>query len=226
MCALGRYDQELMISGIQHYGFCKRQWMLIHVENLWQENVLTFLGRTVHEKVDDPGFVETRGNVRTVRSLHVKSSLYGFYGVADLVEIVTEADGRKLVVPYEYKAGKPKEGPWDAYQLCLIAICLEEMMNVNISFGYIYYHRIRRKTRIEFDAELRHAVCALAKEMHEMYSTGDTVKAIEQKKCQHCSLRKYCMPLMKKNSYLNSYYRNALKEVLDEEASEYLICDD
>ena len=28
-------DEYLMISGIQHFKFCRRQWALIHVEQQW-----------------------------------------------------------------------------------------------------------------------------------------------------------------------------------------------
>ena len=31
----------LMISGLEHFAFCRRQWALIHVEQLWRDNVLT-----------------------------------------------------------------------------------------------------------------------------------------------------------------------------------------
>lgn len=34
-------DDYLMISGIQHFKFCRRQWALIHVEQQWAENVHT-----------------------------------------------------------------------------------------------------------------------------------------------------------------------------------------
>ena len=31
-------DQMLMLSGIQHYMYCPRQWALIHIEQQWDEN--------------------------------------------------------------------------------------------------------------------------------------------------------------------------------------------
>ncbi len=40
-------DNYLMLSGIQHYAFCPRQWALIHVENQWNENFLTASGSAV-----------------------------------------------------------------------------------------------------------------------------------------------------------------------------------
>jgi len=43
-------DEFLMLSGIQHFAFCKKQWALIHIEQQWQENVLTMEGMFLHEK--------------------------------------------------------------------------------------------------------------------------------------------------------------------------------
>ena len=37
-------DEYLQLSGIQHFRFCRRQWALIHIENLWAENVRTVDG--------------------------------------------------------------------------------------------------------------------------------------------------------------------------------------
>jgi CRISPR-associated exonuclease Cas4 len=220
------YDQELMISGIQHYGFCKRQWMLIHVENLWNENIFTFNGNTIHERVDDPNYTETRHNVRKVRSIRVRSDKLRVYGVADLVEIVQESDRKKVVIPYEYKAGKPKNDKWDIYQVCLVAMCLEEMMSVKIDYGYIFYHKIRRKIRIDFDNIIRQEVKELISKMHEMYRLGITEKEYESKKCTNCSMKIYCIPLRKQRKSLLTYYADALKEVEDEEIAEHFICDE
>ena len=34
-------DDCLMISGLQHFRFCRRQWALIHIEQLWADNFHT-----------------------------------------------------------------------------------------------------------------------------------------------------------------------------------------
>ena len=43
-------DNWLLLSGIQHYAYCPRQWALIHVEQQWLENTLTASGRIMHER--------------------------------------------------------------------------------------------------------------------------------------------------------------------------------
>ena len=47
-------DEYLMLSGIQHFKFCRRQWALIHIEQEWGENVHTVIGELMHKKVHDP----------------------------------------------------------------------------------------------------------------------------------------------------------------------------
>lgn len=54
-------DDFLMLSGIQHFRFCKRQWALIHIEQQWEENVKTVEGAYLHRKADQPMIREKRG---------------------------------------------------------------------------------------------------------------------------------------------------------------------
>lgn len=53
-------DDYLMISGIQHFKFCRRQWALIHVEQQWAENEHTVIGELMHKKAHDPYLTEKR----------------------------------------------------------------------------------------------------------------------------------------------------------------------
>ena len=46
-------DDMLMLSGIQHYRFCPRQWALVHLEQQWDDNRLTIEGQLLHKHVDD-----------------------------------------------------------------------------------------------------------------------------------------------------------------------------
>ena len=53
-------DDYLMLSGIQHFKFCRRQWALIHIEQQWAENVHTVVGELMHKRAHDPYLVEKR----------------------------------------------------------------------------------------------------------------------------------------------------------------------
>lgn len=39
-----------MISELQHFAFCRRQWALIHLEQEWSDNFLTAQGNIIHRR--------------------------------------------------------------------------------------------------------------------------------------------------------------------------------
>jgi CRISPR-associated exonuclease Cas4 len=61
-------DKLLAVSAIQHYAYCPRQFALIHIEQVWEENRFTAEGRVLHERVDS-GVAEQRHNVRYERGV-------------------------------------------------------------------------------------------------------------------------------------------------------------
>ena len=69
------YGEEdfLLLSGIQHFCFCRRQWALIHIEQQWQENLKTVEGDIIHERCHDESFLEKRGDILIARGLRVCS---------------------------------------------------------------------------------------------------------------------------------------------------------
>lgn len=46
-------DELLQLSGLQHFAFCCRQWALIHIEQLWAENLQTVEGALLHQRAHD-----------------------------------------------------------------------------------------------------------------------------------------------------------------------------
>lgn len=205
MKAIYTADDLLMISGMQHYFFCKRQWALIHQEQMWSENVFTVKGEILHEKVDDPFLVETRKNYFISRSMPLVSYEMGFYGVSDAVEFHKDSSGCKVhsreglykIIPIEYKVGKPKEDHRDMVQLCVQAICLEEMFKTHIEEAYLYYGKTRRRTAVEINETLRKEVWDLAEEMHESFDGDLKIQGIYSDKCDNCSLYDACIPKIK-----------------------------
>ena len=200
----GRYAEEdfLSLSGIQHFYFCRRQWALIHVERQWEDNLRTTEGHFLHEKVDDPYFSESRGDVFISRAVPLSSYSLGFNGIADVVEYIRSGDGISIpgyegfwkLNPVEYKRGKPKPDERDEVQLCAQAICLEEMFGVNIESADFYYNDIRRRVHLKITDSLRNLVFTLADEMHDVFNRGITPPAEKSKKCGSCSLENVCMP--------------------------------
>jgi CRISPR-associated exonuclease Cas4 len=202
-------DDYLLLSGIQHYAFCPRQWALIHIENLWQENYLTTAGRILHNKAHD-GEVEKRGSLIIFRSVKVSSSRLGISGECDVLEFrqsengitLKNYDGLWLPYPVEYKRGKSKLDDCDRLQLCAQAVCLEEMLCCKIERGALFYGEPRRREEVDFTEELREKLETITEAMHKLFSRKHTPKSKPEKYCSSCSLKDFCLPsLCKKNEY-------------------------
>jgi CRISPR-associated exonuclease Cas4 len=63
-------NDYMLLSGIQHFAFCRRQWALIHIEQQWADNYFTVDGSIMHDRTHDPFFTEKRGARIVSRALH------------------------------------------------------------------------------------------------------------------------------------------------------------
>lgn len=197
-----RDDEFLALSGVQHFAFCRRQWALIHIEQLWADNGLTALGNVAHERAHNEELRERRGDTLVVRGLYVRSPTLGISGKCDVVEFHKDATGHPLYgedglwrpVPVEYKHGRPKEGDEDCLQLCCQAMCLEEMFAVDIGEGFLYYASAKSRERVELTEELRSEVRVSVDEMHRLYNRRYVPKVMVSNSCKACSLSDLCLP--------------------------------
>jgi len=185
----------LPISALQHLLFCPRQCALIHIEQLWSENVLTAEGRIAHEKVDDGG-AESRGGLKTVFGLALRSFRLGLVGKADVVEFRHGNEELTVAFPVEHKRGRPKQKDCDRVQLCAQALCIEEMLGITVEAGALFYGKTRRREDVVFDARLRGLTEETARELHRLLGSGVTPRAEYGKKCESCSLIEQCLPKM------------------------------
>ena len=212
-------DNYLMISGIQHFAFCRRQWALIHIEQQWLENERTIDGKLMHKVAHDDVRIEKRGNTIVTRGMRVVSHRLGIQGVCDVVEFHRSPDGvsihgwEDLWAPYpvEYKKGAPKEHEADILQLCLQAVCLEEMLCCHVEEGSLYYGETHRRQKVAFTGELRQRAERMLQEMHKLYERGWTPRVKASKSCNACSLKDVCLPKLygavKVDTYLNNYLK-------------------
>lgn len=190
----------LPLSGLQHILFCERQCAFIHVEREWTENRFTAEGRIMHERVHTQSH-ETRKGVRTEFSVPIRSFFLGLTGQADVVEFHPDR-----VRPVEYKRGKEKKDNWDRVQLCAQALCLEEMLAVDIFEGDLYYGKIRRRRRVLFDEPLRQQTRIAAERFHDMMRNGKTPPPIFTPACKKCSFMETCLPhTLGKRRSVNKY---------------------
>ena len=213
-------DDYLMISGIQHFAFCRRQWALIHVEQQWAENEHTVIGELMHKKAHDPYLTEKRKDLLVVRALPVSSRTMGVSGECDIVEFRKCEDGVKLhghrgfysIYPIEYKKGKPKHSEEDILQLTAQAMCLEEMFSTTVTEGAIFYGETRRREVVAITEELKNEVCQTFEEMHQYYDRRYTPKVKYSKACASCSLKEICLPKLEKAGSVKEYLKRALEE--------------
>lgn len=216
-------DEYLLMSGIQHFAFCRRQWALIHLEQQWAENLRTAEGRLDHKRCHDDTLAEKRGDLLTVRGMRVVSHRLRLSGVCDVVELrvdpngitLQDRDGKWLPTPVEYKHGHAKEIDADRLQLCAQAMALEEMLACDVPQGVLYYAETHRREVVPMTQELRDAAQSMADEMNAYYVRGYTPQTKPAKHCNACSLKELCLPVLYKRADPEAYLRSHI----DEEAS-------
>ncbi len=190
------YDEDdlLPLSALQHLVFCERQCALIHVEQVWKENVLTVEGHFLHERAHQAGGLN-RGDIRVAYGVRLRSLRLGLVGMADVVEFALSSDGSKATpFPVEYKHGKPKPDRCDEVQLCAQGLCLEEMLGVPVPAGALFYGKTRRRLEVPFDEPLRSLTAEKAARLHELVGGATTPPPVYGKKCENCSLAEACQP--------------------------------
>jgi len=213
-------EDYLQVSAIQHYAFCSRQWALIYLEDIWKDNWRTIDGAYMHERAHDSKIKEKREDLVYLHALKIVSHRLGISGETDVVGFIRDKDGINLngyegkyrPFPIEYKRGKLKYIEPDSLQLCAEAICLEEMLLVDIPRGAIFYGEIHRRIDIEFTNELRNKVEETVKQMHIANRLQHTPKPNLKSYCKECSLINECVPLMVKRKKVQEYIQEYKEE--------------
>ena len=189
--------EQIPLSALQHWQYCPRQCGLIHLEQVFDENIYTLRGQAVHAKVDQPG-VETAKGVRLERALPLWHDALGLVGKSDVVEFL--AGG--VPYPVEYKHGSRNKAPdiaaCDDLQLAAQGMCLQVMTGKIVGEGAIYYATSKRRRVVPITAQLRADVEKTADAIRQMLASGELPPplAAEQaaKRCKACSLLERCQP--------------------------------
>lgn len=215
------YDEDdyLMLSGIQHFCFCRRQWALIHLEQVWEDDDRTASGNIFHEKVDKVS-KESRKDLVIKRAVRVSSPSLGLSGRCDVVEFIEDPEGHPVdgmmglfkVRPIEYKVGHRKSDDCDRVQLCAEAIALEESLHTIIEEGALFYGKERRREIVPIDECLRSRTFQIAEEMHEMFATHELPKPVEMPHCKKCSLSNLCLPSIDRRNKIEQYLSRMAEE--------------
>lgn len=181
-------DDLVMISALEHYSYCPRQCALIHVEQVWDENLYTLRGRRVHQRVDEATH-EQRGDVRIERAVPLWSQRLGLVGRADVVEY-----HGAVPYPIEYKHGRKRVHAHAALQLCAQALCLEEMSGQDVPVGALFHTSSNRRQEVTFTDELRQTVETMTQAVRRMLRTSQMPPPVHDARCTHCSLQQACLP--------------------------------
>jgi CRISPR-associated exonuclease Cas4 len=173
------------ISALEHYSYCPRQCALIHVEQVFEDNVFTERGHLAHRRVHSPATHEAGMRFGTP----IWSDRLGIVGKADAVIL---HDG--TAYPVEHKVGRARAWVHEAYQLCAQAMCLEEMLHLEIPEGAIFYRGSQVRRRVSLGREIRHRTELVIDAVRSMLRQASLPPPVFDNRCRHCSLILVCLP--------------------------------
>ena len=197
-------EQLLPLSAVGQYVHCPRRFALLYVERQWEDNRFSAEGTVLHEMADS-GVRESRGSLRIIRSMRLRSYELGVTGIADVVEFhriamgevgvpLPKVPGKWRPFPIEYKRGAAKNQDGYKAQLCLQALCLEEMLKIPIPEGALFLEEKQGRTKVEFSPVLRSQVIDSCHAMQRLFASGETPPPTFGKWCASCSLVEDCRP--------------------------------
>ncbi|MBI3408669.1 MAG: CRISPR-associated protein Cas4 [Planctomycetes bacterium] len=100
----------------------------------------------------------------------------------------------EIPFPVEYKRGRKRRWDNDEVQLCAQAMCLEEMLGVQVPAGAIFHVKTRRRREVSFTPALRAQTEDAARRLHELLASGRTPLPVFKPRCKGCSVRDLCFP--------------------------------
>lgn len=199
-----KQNEPIFISALQHYLYCPRQYALIHIEQLFAENVHTLRGQAVHQRAHRETFETQPDGTRVYRALPLFHDQLNLIGKADIVEI--PPDGTPY--PVEYKHGKKRKQLYDDVQLAAQAMCLEYMLNAQVPEGAVYHATSKRRRKVTINEELRQTVQDVIQAIDTMRAKGNLPPPANDSRCKHCSLIGQCQPeLIAENAQPNQAQR-------------------
>ncbi len=182
-------EPVIPISAIEHFAYCPRQCALIHCDGIWSDNAHTVTGTRKHRRVDSGQSRKERGR-EVLRSVPLWSEALGLTGRADVVEMTDGA-----VRPVEYKSGV-RHGMAADMQVCAQALCLEEMLGVDVPHGFVWYGGPKRRFRVEFTQDLRAQVLEAIHAIRRQILEAELPPAVDDSRCKACQLNAHCLPML------------------------------
>lgn len=189
-------DDWVLLSEIEHWVYCPRQWAIIHQEQHFTDNDDTTRGHLEHQRVDTVGH-ESRHGVQVYWAVDIASEVYRLRGRCDRIVV----EGERFI-PVEHKSGRRSHHA-AVVQLVGQAICLEEMRGTPIAYGRLYL--AARNTFEDVDVgneELRASVHAAAAAIRAERSERKRLPPpANDSRCPGCSLNESCLPRLVDDSH-------------------------
>lgn len=195
---------------LNEYAYCPRLAYLEWVQGEFADSVDTIEGRFQHRRVDRPsGGLPVRpvddaadspdeeGDEHEVihaRSVMLSDDALGAVARIDLIE------GRgNVVIPVDYKHGKPPDVPEGAWEPERVQICIQGLLlranGYTCNEGMLYFVESRQRVRIPLDDTLVSRTMELLSGIREMAVSGQIPEPlVDSPKCPRCSLVGICLP--------------------------------
>lgn len=185
----------LSIYNISEYLYCQKScfYKIFHFEENQEQNMAIIEGRNQHESVHSTSIRHREKEVKQWTNLSIFSHKLNIVGKTDLLEI--NNDNYYLI---EYKKGKYKDFLNHKIQLCLQTLCIEEMYNVKINKGYLYFIEDNKRYEISMDEGLRKISINTINEIKEKITIGNPLlfEKNQNALCEKCSFYQTCLPFL------------------------------
>ena len=208
-------DDLIPISALAQFTYCPRRAALLFLEQQWADNIFTVEGRHVHERAHKTGRKEKIPGGYLVRGLLLKSERLGIIGAADVAEFHENSDGSFNVIIVEYKRGKHKPFGQLEYriQLCAQVICLEEMLNLRLPSGALFFAKSKHRFEVICDEKLRSLAEETVEKVRHLLRNAHTPPPEYGRKCRGCSMVDICMPRAVARRDVKGYIKRMLSEL-------------
>jgi CRISPR-associated exonuclease Cas4 len=143
-----------------------------------------------HKSVDKES-KRSRTSCKQITGMYIYSNNYHLVGRADLVEW-----RNGLPIPVETKTGKVRNFENFNVQIGLQTICLEEMYNVTVSFGEIFFTEERRRSKIAVDKTLKDRCITVVSNLQDCFLSFNIKRfpRVNDHRCTGCQYQESCLP--------------------------------
>jgi CRISPR-associated exonuclease Cas4 len=181
---------RIPLSALEHHAYCPRQAALIHLDGVFTDDVNTVRGHLAHDRVDRPGIRATAApGTRHHYAVPVWSTSLGLYGRCDVLEV-----SATTAVPIEHKIGAYQPGGPADIQVAAQALCLQEMLDLDVPHGEVFTHADRRRHRVALTEHLIKTVHTTIAELRATLANTTLPRPIANARCRRCSLLDDCLP--------------------------------